>query len=611
MKTIIIFSVFLFIQIASLLAQTCESLDSSIIPITPYTNGYLYFDGSFDFARTRDAYDFEFNYGSTDSFYISVSLKILGSGTQYIMGKYYSSNSTGWILGYNTDSTGVRFYNGQAWRRVYNLTDTNWHKYEIKFSKADATLKTWVDGNLTFSYINYSYTSSTNIRAFGIGHAELSTSVGLNDINVSDKFFKGYIDELLIMRNGTKVGKYLFDEGAGEVVRDSTEWTISDRTYPGDSITYIGEHLQLGYGPGPDTCDAKWITDSRTNTTKYSDLSGGFLFYAPLTFGIGESFSLGLTVYNGNLINTGTFNRINGSLTDTAYSIAQWNGSSWSKVGNGFNAEGVYATTWNNKLIVTGHFTQVNPSTTVNYIAQWDGSSWSALGTGFNSNSVGYVLVTFGNDLIAGGNFTTAGGTTVNRIARWDGTSWNALGSGCNGNVWALSVFHNSLYVGGSFSTAGGITCNGIAMWDGTNWSSVGDGISGNDGVIYVLYDNNDTLFAGGSFANMNGVTVNNICRYDPNAWQSVGSGTTGFAGHVIDMVRFDNKLYVCGSFLTMDGKKANKIASYYNGVWCPLGFGIDLRPEDLEVFNGSLIINGDLYSSDGVKYNNIVKYTP
>ncbi|MDO8628897.1 MAG: right-handed parallel beta-helix repeat-containing protein, partial [Phycisphaerales bacterium] len=77
-----------------------------------------------------------------------------------------------------------------------------------------------------------------------------------------------------------------------------------------------------------------------------------------------------------------------------------------------------------------------------NRIAKWNGSAWSALGTGMNAEV--YALTVFdggtGPALYAGGIFTTAGGVSAHYIARWepsctvfvdadaaganDGTSW-------------------------------------------------------------------------------------------------------------------------------------------------------------------------------------------
>ena len=39
-----------------------------------------------------------------------------------------------------------------------------------------------------------------------------------------------------------------------------------------------------------------------------------------------------------------------------------------------------------------------------------------------------YALTVYNGQLVAGGNFTTAGGVACNRIACWDGTSWQTPG---------------------------------------------------------------------------------------------------------------------------------------------------------------------------------------
>jgi hypothetical protein len=65
-------------------------------------------------------------------------------------------------------------------------------------------------------------------------------------------------------------------------------------------------------------------------------------------------------------------------------------------------------------------------------------------------------------DLVAGGNFSTAGGVPAVRLARWNGSAWSALGSSLGGlggaeQARALALLPNGqLAVGGEFTTAGG-----------------------------------------------------------------------------------------------------------------------------------------------------------
>ena len=66
-----------------------------------------------------------------------------------------------------------------------------------------------------------------------------------------------------------------------------------------------------------------------------------------------------------------------------------------------------------------------------NRIAKWNGSTWSALGTGMNAEVRALAVFDDGSGggpaLYAGGFFTTAGGVSANRIAKWNGNSWSAV----------------------------------------------------------------------------------------------------------------------------------------------------------------------------------------
>ena len=136
----------------------------------------------------------------------------------------------------------------------------------------------------------------------------------------------------------------------------------------------------------------------------------------------------------------------------------------------------------NGDLVAGGQFTTAG-GVAANRIARWDGSSWSSLGSGLNGTVFGLAVLPSG-DLVAGGTFTTAGGAAARYVARWDGSSWSPLGSGMNGDVYALAVLPNGdLVAGGFFTTAGGVAVNRVARWNGTSWSPLGSGM---DGEVYA-----------------------------------------------------------------------------------------------------------------------------
>ncbi|MFQ5599744.1 MAG: hypothetical protein ACE5G2_04230 [Candidatus Krumholzibacteriia bacterium] len=154
----------------------------------------------------------------------------------------------------------------------------------------------------------------------------------------------------------------------------------------------------------------------------------------------------------------------------------------WSdEFGNPLPVAGTNGTVWSlleydGGLIAGGDFTMAGGVVAYN-IARWDGTSWSPLGTGMNDAV--FTLAVHEGDLIAGGWFTWAGGGFAAYIARWDGSSWSPLGSGLNGRVRALLVHDEKLIVGGDFSTAGGMPADEIAGWDGASWSPLGAGFAG------------------------------------------------------------------------------------------------------------------------------------
>jgi hypothetical protein len=136
-------------------------------------------------------------------------------------------------------------------------------------------------------------------------------------------------------------------------------------------------------------------------------------------------------------------------------------------------------------------------------------------------------------DLVAGGQFTTAGGVSVNHIARWDGTSWSALGTGMSGFVYALTTLPNGDAVAvGSFTTAGGVSANHIARWDGTSWSALGAGLGNWAGALAKMP--NGDLVAAGQFTTAGGVAVGNLAQLTttcPATAVSSGAGCTGSGG--------------------------------------------------------------------------------
>jgi hypothetical protein len=184
-----------------------------------------------------------------------------------------------------------------------------------------------------------------------------------------------------------------------------------------------------------------------------------------------------------------------------------------------------------NEVFVGGFFTSAG-GVSANRVARFNTqtNTWSTLGTG-SSNGVNNdvnALAVVGNEVFVGGRFTSAGGVSANRVARFNTqtNTWSSLGTGSsngvNDRVYALAVVGNEVVVGGDFTSAGGVSANRVARFNTqTNtWSSLGtgssNGVSGGivPGVNALAVVGNEVV-VGGFFTSAGGVSANNVARWN------------------------------------------------------------------------------------------------
>ncbi len=315
----------------------------------------------------------------------------------------------------------------------------------------------------------------------------------------------------------------------------------------------------------------------------------------------------------------------------TANHVAEWNGSSWSALGNGMNNTVSALAVSGSTLYAGGQFTQLcgnaacnSGNTTVNRTAVWNGSTWSALGNGLSS-AVGALAVS-GSTVYAGGDFSQAcgdsacsnGNMTVNLIAAWNGSNWSPLGNGANGDVYALAVSGGNVYAGGAFTSIGGVPANRIAVWNGSNWMALGNGVNGN---VFALAVSGVDLFAGGDFNLLCGIAAcnlfnrpaNRVAEWNGSSWSALGSGVDNI---VAALAVSGNTAYAGGYFTHLCGNAAcnsgnttaNFVAAWNGSSWSALGNGLNSQVNTLVLSGSTLVAGGgftQLCSSDACNSGN------
>jgi hypothetical protein len=159
-------------------------------------------------------------------------------------------------------------------------------------------------------------------------------------------------------------------------------------------------------------------------------------------------------------------------------------------------------------LYVGGRFTHIG-SQVMNYIARWDGTSWSRVGQGFDYHVQTLFADTVNDILYAGGGFSLAEGKPAICFAQWNGTEWSAAGDPnfFRSNIHAITQYNGKIYAGGNFPTLGDTS---FGVWDGKNWKA----IQGPNAGITSLEVYQNELYVGGTFNAINGDSMFHIARW-------------------------------------------------------------------------------------------------
>ncbi|MGD9690422.1 MAG: hypothetical protein AB7K52_11845 [Phycisphaerales bacterium] len=249
------------------------------------------------------------------------------------------------------------------------------------------------------------------------------------------------------------------------------------------------------------------------------------------------------------------------------------------------------------RVIVGGQDVYLN-GFDIHGIAQWNGTTWQPLGEGVNFTVLDALVWNSpsGQVLVAGGNFSTAGGNPANYLAAWNGSTWTQIGGGVHqpsgGWVSAMTVWDPdgsgpqvpNLVIAGNFNRAGTVDCQNIARWDGTTWRTFGIGLNNWVNAL-TTWDPDGAgpapaqIIAAGPFTAANNLSVNRIARWDGIGWRRMGDGLQNdpeFTAFADALTTWDpdgpgplnSEVVVVGNFSSADTVEAHGIAAWNGTSW-------------------------------------------
>ncbi len=228
-----------------------------------------------------------------------------------------------------------------------------------------------------------------------------------------------------------------------------------------------------------------------------------------------------------------------------------------------------------------------------------------------------------GQQLIAGGDFTTLGGQPRNYLGALDGNGQVLpFNPAPDLNISDLALLDSTLYISGTFSTLGGQTRNRLGAVDLNGqvlpWAPRATNFSGSPGFVNTLEIGANRLYIGGFFTQVDSQTRYRVAAFDLNSgdllpWSPAVDSQFGSNLRRVSNIReFNNNLFLTGAITDVEGTTVSGIA--WMDPFSGLVKGLRIFPNgfinDVLALDSLLYIAGDFTSIDQKTQINLASFT-
>ena len=313
-----------------------------------------------------------------------------------------------------------------------------------------------------------------------------------------------------------------------------------------------------------------------------------------------------LKMIDGSLYMGGSFTQIDS--VNISPKVAYWDGAIWHSIDSGLipGSSVPRAIEAYNGDIYFGVDHLFGSNTAYGSLVKWDGSNLSQVGDGLNYSV--RSLYNNGSTLMIGGRFSVNPSTTRNSLAEWDGTDYSIISNSIL-RVYDINKIGDDYVFGGTFFTSGS---DYITKWDGeTTWIPFDGGL---DGSVHTVAVSGVEMYVGGSFKyagpNSSPVASAGIAFWDASNWNALGDAPqAGPSDTVQDIEAFNGDIIIAGDFTSVNGVSVNYVARWDGSNWQSYGSGFSGKVYDVEIFNSELYAVGSFHRANVDSTNDLVRH--